>query len=60
MNKSNKRHKWSEYFKHTETWWQKCDHCGLYRIHLMSIAHYSKFGLIEDLTTKRPKCKPTP
>lgn len=54
-------HKWSkpfehDYFKHSKTWWQKCNNCGLYRIHLMSIAHYVKNGK-GKIKTKRPLCK---
>ncbi|MFI5141934.1 MAG: hypothetical protein ACHQII_06220 [Bacteroidia bacterium] len=55
-NEKTKNHKWSEYFKHGETWWQTCNHCGVFRIHPMSIAHYSHDGY-NNITDKKPECK---
>jgi hypothetical protein len=50
------KHKWSKYFKHEDTYWKKCVHCGLFAIPLMSTMHYSKTGKIGETTTKRPNC----
>lgn len=55
-NGKYRRHKWSDHFKHENSFWQKCNKCGLWRIFLMGTAHYCSDGVIGNTTTNRIDC----